>query len=138
MNRETNTKEERHETVLRKKKQKKLLLIAGAVVLLIVGIIVWICISKGRSNAVMEGTWVYDAYTQYEFDDEGRGCMCLEDLHYEYTYTVTDKQLWLDFVDESVRDCVYEFSVKGDTLTLIGGEGTVGGEYELYRQESNE
>lgn len=43
--------------------------------------------------------------------------------------------LWnIDFSDEAVHDGTYTFSVDGDTLTLIGGEGTIGGSYELHRQ----
>lgn len=39
----------------------------------------------------------------------------------------------IDFVNESAHDATYEFSVKGDTLILIGGEGTIGGTYELTK-----
>ncbi|MFR7697186.1 MAG: DUF5640 domain-containing protein [Roseburia sp.] len=37
----------------------------------------------------------------------------------------------MDYANESVRDSEYEFTVDGNTLTLIGGEGTVGRTYEL-------
>lgn len=36
-------------------------------------------------------------------------------------------------MNESAHDATYEFSVKGDTLILIGGEGTIGGTYELTK-----
>ena len=36
---------------------------------------------------------------------------------------------------KAARDCTYTFSVNGNTLTLTGGEGTIGGTYELHRQE---
>ena len=39
----------------------------------------------------------------------------------------------IDYANESVWDSEYEFTVDGNTLTLIGGEGTVGGTYELKR-----
>ena len=35
----------------------------------------------------------------------------------------------------AARDCTYTFSVNDNTLTLTGGEGTIGGTYELHRQE---
>ena len=37
--------------------------------------------------------------------------------------------------NEAARDCTYTFSVNDNTLTLTGGEGTIGGTYELHRQE---
>lgn len=46
---------------------------------------------------------------------------------------IKDNQLYIDFVNESAHDATYEFSVKGDTLILIGGEGTIGGTYELTK-----
>jgi len=52
---------------------------------------------------------------------------------YDFTYEIKDNQLYIDFVNESAHDATYEFSVKGDTLTLIGGEGTIGGTYELTK-----
>ncbi|MEQ2829994.1 DUF5640 domain-containing protein [[Ruminococcus] lactaris] len=39
----------------------------------------------------------------------------------------------IDYANESVRDSEYEFTVDGNTLTLVGDEGTVGGTYELKR-----
>lgn len=52
---------------------------------------------------------------------------------YDFTYEIKDNQLYIDFVNESAHDATYEFSVKGDTLILIGGEGTIGGTYELTK-----
>ncbi|MBQ8255271.1 MAG: hypothetical protein IJY94_07210, partial [Clostridia bacterium] len=39
--------------------------------------------------------------------------------------------------NESVRDGTYTFTVEDNTLTLIGGEGTVGGTYTLTRVEED-
>lgn len=84
-----------------------------------------------------QGIWKYDEYTKYEFDGNGNGngCMYLEDLHYEYTYTVSNNELRLDFVDDSVRDRTYTFSIDRNTLTITGGEGTVGGTYKLHMHD---
>lgn len=90
------------------------------------------------SADVMEGIWVYDKYTQYEFDGKRNGCMYLEELHYDYSYKLKGNQLSMDFADEAVHDCSYEFNIQDDVLTLIGGEGTVGGTYKLYRENADE
>lgn len=86
----------------------------------------------------LQGQWVYDEYTQYEFDGNGKGCMCLEDLHYAYTYTVDKNELYLDFEDDSLHDCAYTFTLNENKLVLVGGEGTVGGTYELYKGDKSE
>ena len=57
----------------------------------------------------------------------------LPSISYDFTYTIDGNKLMIDYANESVRDSEYEFTVDGNTLTLIGGEGTVGGTYELKR-----
>lgn len=47
--------------------------------------------------------------------------MLLTLADYDFTYEIKDNQLYIDFVNESAHDATYEFSVKGDTLILIGG-----------------
>lgn len=64
---------------------------------------------------------------------KGSGAMLLTLADYDFTYEIKDNQLYIDFVNESAHDATYEFSVKGDTLILIGGEGTIGGTYELTK-----
>ena len=67
------------------------------------------------------------------FASSGSGAMELPSISYDFTYTIDGNKLMIDYVNESVRDSEYEFTVDGNTLTLIGGEGTVGGTYELKR-----
>ena len=86
----------------------------------------------GRTDA-LAGKWDFDGTTAYEFDSKGSGAMLLTLADYDFTYEIKDNQLYIDFVNESAHDATYEFSVKGDTLILIGGEGTIGGTYELTK-----
>ena len=102
-------------------------------VIVIVFVIIGLKIYNASALKQVEGTWVYDEYTQYEFDGKGNGCMCLEEYHYEYS--IKNDQLLLDFKDSSVHDCAYTFSVKDNTLTFVGGEGTTGGTYKLSLTE---
>ena len=55
--------------------------------------------------------------------------MELPSISYDFTYTIDGNKLMIDNANESVRDSEYEFTVDGNTLTLIGGEGTVGGTF---------
>ncbi|MDD4496423.1 MAG: DUF5640 domain-containing protein [Eubacteriales bacterium] len=78
---------------------------------------------------VLNGTFVYDKYTEYELDGKGAGCMCLGEQHYAFVYTALGDQLKLDFENAAVHDCNYSFSLNGDSLTIVGGEGTTGGTF---------
>lgn len=64
--------------------------------------------------------------------------MCLdEENHFEFTYSVDGDTVKLDFVLDYVTDCEYAFTVDGDNLTFVGGNGTAdpGKVYELTKQE---
>ncbi len=118
----------------KKRRQKRIIFFIILTLIILVSVLIGIMnMNSGADLNAVEGTWIYDTYTSYEFDGKGNGCMHLEELNYEYTYTVKDNDLKIDFKDNSVRDCNYTFSIKDDTLTIIGGEGTVGGTYDLHK-----
>lgn len=125
----------------RKARQRKIAVVsvlALAVLVLIIVLICKSCAGENYNNADLSGVWHYDQYTEYEFDDEGKGCMCLDGTnHFEFTYKAEDGTLYLDFALDYVTDCQYTYTVDGDKLTLIGGKGTaeVGKVYELTRAE---
>lgn len=134
---EYDIRQNRRKAAIRRRHRNQIIFII-IIFVLVFAVMVGLFISKNHSNDKQEllqfqGTWKYDEYTQYEFDGNGNGCMCLENLHYEYKYTVNDNELKLDFVDDSVRDCTYTFSIKDDIMRIIGGEGTIGGTYNLYK-----
>lgn len=124
----------------RKTRQRRMAVFAVSVLAIVVLIIVLIC--KGCSNSknnlsALSGVWHYDQYTEYEFDGKGNGCMCLDgNNHYEFTYTVKDNVLKIDFQLDYVTDCEYTYTVDGNKLTLVGGNGTaeVGKVYELTKK----
>ena len=120
----------------RKKKQtQRRMVLCGAIAALAVIIVGIILLAKGCSGGTdaLAGTWEFDGTTTYSFDGSGSGAMELPSISYDFTYTIAGNKLMIDYANESVRDSEYEFTVDGNTLTLIGGEGTVGGTYELKR-----
>lgn len=125
----------------RKARQRKITVVSAlslAVLVLIIVLICKSCAGGSNDNADLSGVWHYDQYTEYEFDGEGKGCMCLDGSnHFEFTYKAEDGTLYLDFALDYVTDCQYTYTVDGDKLTLIGGKGTaeVGKVYELTRAE---
>lgn len=123
----------------RKTRQRRIVVLATAVLAIAILAIVLICkgCSDGKNDlSALSGVWHYDQYTEYEFDGKGNGCMCLDNSnHYEFTYKAEDGTLYLDFALEYVTDCQYTYTIDGDKLTLVGGDGTaeVGKVYELTR-----
>lgn len=83
---------------------------------------------------MLNGTFVYDEYTEYEFDGKGSGCMYLENSSYPFGYAISGEKLKLDFEDTAVHDCEYIFTISQNELTIVGGEGTTGGTYTLTRK----
>ena len=120
-------------TAIKRRKRQRAVIVSLLALLFVVLIIVLIC--KGCSGRIdaLAGKWDFDGTTAYEFDGKGSGAMLLTLADYDFTYEIKDNQLYIDFVNESAHDATYEFSVKGDTLILIGGEGTIGGTYELTK-----
>lgn len=78
-----------------------------------------------------------DGTTAYKFSGDGNGALLLPNVTYEFSYDIKKGQISIDYENESVRDGIYTFTVEDNTLTLIGGEGTVSGTYTLTRVEDN-
>ena len=87
-----------------------------------------------RSNTNLSGTYIYNENVKYEYKDEGKGTMYDSDMEFEFVYTVKDNNLEIDFMLDALRDASYTFTLEGKNLTLIGGEGTTGGEYRLQKE----
>lgn len=115
----------------RQKRRKRVLLAAALSILILLIVLLAQSCSGGDG---LQGTWDYDGNTVYQFDGKGRGALRLPLTSYDFSYEIRGDQLHIDFSDEAVHDGSYAFTVNGDTLTLIGGEDTIGGSYELHRQ----
>lgn len=124
----------------RRTHHRKFILISALALVMVVFVFILLfkgCSNDKKINDELTGVWYYDQYTEYEFDAEGNGCMCLDgNNHFEFIYKAEDGVLYLDFALDYVTDCQYTFTVDGDKLTLIGGEGTaeVGKVYELTKK----
>ena len=77
------------------------------------------------------GIWQYDDGTRYEFNSDMTGGMYVGDYKYEYLYKVDKNVITIEFANEEVHDAEYSYELNDGKLRLIGGEGTVGGEYYL-------
>lgn len=91
---------------------------------------------RDAGNVDLTGHWRYDQYTEYVFEENGIGCLRLdENCHYDFTYMTEGDKLYIQFVPEYVNDCQYTYAIAYDQLTLIGGSGTseIGKVYLLLR-----
>ena len=117
----------------RKKESKSLFITAIILAVILIALIIFLIVGPSKQNSALIGTWKYDQYTEYEFYDNGKGCLCVDDVHYEYEYKISGDRLQLDFIEDVVRDCEYTFTVENNKLTLVGGEGTDQGTYKLNK-----
>ena len=125
---------ERRTPKKRKRRNNKTTIIMIAAVLVVIAVVIaLIAFGGNKNNDVLVGTWRYDQYTAYEFSDDGTGCLCVDDVHYEYKYKISGDKLELDFIEDVVRDCEYTFTVEENNLTFVGGEGTDKGTYKLSK-----
>ena len=103
-----------------------------AVILVVAGILFF---SNGNKKVKsLYGTWNYDDVTIYTFDDNGHGTLVLPLNTYEFSYTVGDGVLSIDFTDEKAEDRSYTYFLSDDVLVLIGPDGN---EYRMTRVNSN-
>lgn len=114
----------------RKHKQRKNRFICFSIVAIAV-IAVIVLFATLKSPLV--GVWHMDEVTTYEFYRNGEGAMVLPSAEYEFTYSVSDDTLSIDFNFEGAKDAEYTFAIEGNTLTLYGGNTTNQGTYVLRK-----
>ena len=93
-----------------------------------------IIIEMIKPTDALKGTFIYNENVKYEFNGKGKGALYDKQNKYNYTYSLEGNTIKLNFKDEAVKDASYTFTIQENILTLVGGEGTVGGEYILERE----
>lgn len=119
----------------RKNENRIILLICMiAVALGVTGL--WAWNSNQQSTTLMaelEGLWIYDSVTSYEFDMNHGGALYLSDEKYPFEYKIRGNDAKIDFIDDVVMDCKYGISFENGYLILEGKDGTTGGIYRLEK-----
>lgn len=120
---------------LKKRNTGKKIVIAALLIFIAAIITILIVLQNDKTAEKLIGIWRYDEYTQYFFEKDGTGKLLVDDVAYEYTYTIKGEKLIIDFIENIVRDCEYTYAINDNgTLTLIGGLGTDGGCYDLNKE----
>ena len=130
----------RKAAIKRRKRQRAVIvsLFALLIVILIVVLICKGCAGGKKDLSVLQGTWYYDQYTEYEFDGKGNGCMCIDKTnHYEFTYDIDGDTLKVDYALDYLSDCEDTYTVDAEKLTRLGGNDTAEpvNAYQLTKQE---
>jgi len=109
-------------------KRNRGMLVAAAVLLVVV--VAVFCLARNHAKD-LRGTWVYSSNTEYDFDGRDKGAMYTGGEKYDFTYKARGKVLTVTYEDPTLETATYQFRIEGNILTLVGGEGTTGGEYQL-------
>ena len=118
----------------RRRDNRKAIMFMAFIAITVAFVSLFLILHFSNSNNKLVGTWVYDEYTQYVFEESGHGKLLADDISYEYTYKIKGEKVIIDFTEDVIRDCDYTFSVDGTELTLKGGTGTDGGTYMLNKK----
>ena len=110
-------------------KKKIILFISICIVVVVVSICIAIfCISRSNKDNnltdELKGLWDIDGNTKYEFDGKGNGKLIVPSNKYEFTYTIEDNILSIDFKNETSTDTDYEFKIDNDKLELTNKKET--------------
>lgn len=121
----------------RRRKQEKKLVVFSVIMALAVIIGAGVTILSSQRNHLdkLEGLWIYDSVTSYEFSSDNNGVMHVSEQNYNFSYKLKGNKLNIDFDSQSVHDCVYKINIEEDVLTIEGKRGTTGGIYELVKKD---
>lgn len=112
----------------KKRKKFKIIIFIAIVIILI------FTIKNVVGKDKIEGTWSADGVTIYQFNGKGEGYLLTSISRYDFTYTIKNKKIHIDFKNDKATDSDYEYTVKKDELTLKGVESTTG-TYTLKKQK---
>ena len=80
------------------------------------------------------GNWYYNDNTFYTFNADGTGSYtAFGNLFGTFTYTESDGTLTLNY-EGSTIPTEFNYKVDGKTLTILAGEGNIGGDTEYKRK----
>lgn len=118
-----------------KNRRVALFIAAAAVVVIVAAVVLIVLLISGSRPDALQGSYSVDDYTGYEFDGHGSGAMCLgESTRYEFTYTVEEDTLTLDYEDTAITNAVYTFRLEGDKL-IITSQNSDAGTFTLTKKK---
>lgn len=114
------------------KLKKKVISLLAAVLIIVAACSCGNNQTEKRSD-VLVGTWKLDNVTKYTFDGRGTGSMTVSNTKYEFSYTINNDEVKIDFISEVAQDSVYEFNIDEGRLTLFSKDKNKG-TFELSKE----
>lgn len=116
----------------RRNKRGKRILSVVLTALIFVFILAGVKLFHSLRRDELKGTWTLDETTVYEFDGKDHGTLHLPLESYDFSYTIEDGFLTIDFADETATDAGYRYTRSGSALTLDTNTGMV---YRFHEQK---
>lgn len=88
--------------------------------------------NKNKTDEII-GTWTTDEVTVYEFDGKGNGKLILPSSQYNFTYTLNENIIHIDFESEKATDSDYIYSLDEGKL-ILNGTNTTAGTYTFTKK----
>ena len=88
----------------------------------------------GNKEQGIVGSWYYNDNTFYTFNADGTGSYtAFGNLFGNFTYKESDGKLTLTY-EGFTTPTDYNYKLEGNTLTILAGEGNLGGDTEYKRK----
>lgn len=101
--------------------KKSILIICITILIILLNITISL---KSFSKYRIVGKWTTDEITVYKFNSNNTGILILPLSKYEFTYSIKNHRLKIDFKDEKSMDTEYVYKFKNNKLILTGENGT--------------
>lgn len=91
----------------------------GMLLLVMLVIVIWRGAVLLLEKDPLEGLWVCDEVTSYQFDGKGNGELILPGKAHPFEYTLEKENVTLRF-EEEISEAVYQWKMEGETLIFTG------------------
>ena len=103
--------------------KKKIIIMIVLIIIVICAIIALLLgLNKTKKPSII-GTWTTDGVTIYKFNKDNTGALIVSLGEYEFTYTIDDDTLEIDFKNERSEDAKYKYTFEDNKLILEGDNG---------------
>ena len=108
----------------RKLKVKSIVILLLIVLLIVVAVcLIFTLKPKDNIQNKLIGSWTTDGVTIYEFKEDGIGFLKTSLKEYQFTYTINNNKIFIDFKNEKSEDVEYTYTLEDDKLTLKSKNG---------------
>ncbi len=112
-----------------KRRLLTLIYILSAVLLVLV--FTALVLSGVKKEDPLKGMWQNGETEIFQFNGLGKGSLLMDEDLSKFNYEIKEDRVRIDFVSDSMSDCIYTFEFEDDRLVLIDEQG---GRFVLHRE----